>query len=52
MPEEKNVAVFDKKHPVVVAMATCHSLTLIDNQMVGDPLDVKMFQATDWVGVA
>lgn len=48
MPEEKNVSVFDKKHPVVVAMATCHSLTLIDNQMVGDPLDVKMFQATDW----
>lgn len=29
-------------------MATCHSLTLIDGEFAGDPLDVKMFEATNW----
>ena len=35
--------------PLLAAMATCHSLTVIDGQLSGDPLDLKMFQATDWV---
>lgn len=39
-----------QKGPVVVAMATCHSLTLIEGQLSGDPLDVKMFQSVGWVG--
>jgi cation-transporting ATPase 13A3/4/5 len=30
-------------------MATCHSLTLIDGELTGDPLDIKMFEATQWV---
>ena len=29
-------------------MATCHSLRVVDGQLVGDPLDVKMFEFTDW----
>lgn len=29
------------------AMATCHSLTSVGNQLIGDPLDVKMFQVTN-----
>ena len=29
-------------------MATCHSLTIIDGKLTGDPLDLKMFEATDW----
>ncbi|KAB8349560.1 hypothetical protein FH972_023584 [Carpinus fangiana] len=29
-------------------MATCHSLRLIDDELVGDPLDVKMFDFTRW----
>ncbi|KAF2012664.1 hypothetical protein BU24DRAFT_453033 [Aaosphaeria arxii CBS 175.79] len=29
-------------------MATCHSLRLIDDELVGDPLDVKMFNFTGW----
>ncbi|KAJ8106342.1 hypothetical protein OPT61_g9601 [Boeremia exigua] len=29
-------------------MATCHSLRKIDNELVGDPLDVKMFDFTGW----
>ncbi|XP_030629538.1 probable cation-transporting ATPase 13A3 [Chanos chanos] len=33
----------------VACMATCHSLTKIDGQLSGDPLDLKMFQATGWI---
>jgi hypothetical protein len=30
-------------------MATCHSLTIIDGVLSGDPLDLIMFDATNWV---
>ena len=36
---------------LLAAMACCHSLMVIDGQLTGDPLDLKMFQATDWVHV-
>ena len=29
-------------------MATCHSLRSVDGELVGDPLDVKMFEFTGW----
>jgi cation-transporting ATPase 13A3/4/5 len=29
-------------------MATCHSITYVDNKLVGDPLEVKMFESTNW----
>ncbi|KAJ8982591.1 hypothetical protein NQ317_005063, partial [Molorchus minor] len=29
-------------------MATCHSLSVIEDEICGDPLDVKMFESTDW----
>uniref|UniRef100_A0A672RQP9 ATPase 13A3 n=1 Tax=Sinocyclocheilus grahami TaxID=75366 RepID=A0A672RQP9_SINGR len=35
----------------VSCMATCHSLTKIEGQLSGDPLDLKMFEATGWVSV-
>lgn len=34
--------------PLLHGMATCHSLTSINGQLTGDPLDLKMFQATGW----
>ncbi|XP_065646542.1 polyamine-transporting ATPase 13A3-like [Hydra vulgaris] len=34
---------------VTIAMATCHSLTTINNELCGDSLDIKMFQATNWI---
>ena len=37
------------RQPVVAAMATCHSLTIIEGSLAGDPLDLKMFEATNWV---
>ncbi|CAD5112652.1 DgyrCDS1867 [Dimorphilus gyrociliatus] len=35
--------------PFVIAMATCHSLTIIDGKLTGDPLDLNMFNSTNWV---
>ncbi|XP_062505188.1 polyamine-transporting ATPase 13A3-like [Corticium candelabrum] len=34
---------------LLFAMATCHTLTYIDGELAGDPIDLKMFQATGWV---
>ena len=39
----------DVHSPLVVAMATCHSLTIIEGNIAGDPLDLKMFEASGWV---
>eukprot|EP01027_Heterolobosea_sp_BB2_P010226 GEZU01015029.1.p1 GENE.GEZU01015029.1~~GEZU01015029.1.p1 ORF type:complete len:1111 (+),score=339.90 GEZU01015029.1:130-3333(+) len=30
-------------------LATCHSLTFVNHKMIGDPLEVKIFEATRWV---
>ncbi|XP_028855736.1 probable cation-transporting ATPase 13A3 isoform X2 [Denticeps clupeoides] len=37
------------KSQFVACMATCHSLTKIDGQLSGDPLDLKMFEAAGWI---
>ncbi|CAH2060757.1 unnamed protein product, partial [Iphiclides podalirius] len=35
-------------HQLKIGMAACHSLTLLDGQLAGDPLDLKMFESTGW----
>ncbi|KAK9884189.1 hypothetical protein WA026_005142 [Henosepilachna vigintioctopunctata] len=30
-------------------LVSCHSLTIIDKNIVGDPLDLKMFESTKWL---
>ncbi|KAJ6587027.1 hypothetical protein DFH09DRAFT_1142340 [Mycena vulgaris] len=30
------------------ALATCHSLKMVDGEIIGDPLDAKMFEFTRW----
>ncbi|KAJ7091282.1 Ca-transporting ATPase [Mycena epipterygia] len=30
------------------ALATCHSLKMVDGNVIGDPLDAKMFEFTRW----
>lgn len=35
--------------PLMVCLAACHSLTIIDQKIIGDPLDLQMFEATGWV---
>lgn len=32
----------------VCGLVCCHSLTIIDKQITGDPLDIKMFESTGW----
>ncbi|XP_046388324.1 polyamine-transporting ATPase 13A3-like isoform X2 [Ischnura elegans] len=35
--------------PLLVAMTACHSITIIDGKLCGDPLDLKMFESTGWI---
>lgn len=44
-----NIRELDAKSQLVKAMATCHSITRIDGQLNGDPLDLNMFKFTGWV---
>jgi len=39
----------DLRHAVFNTMTTCHSLRLVDDELVGDPLDQKMFGFTGWI---
>lgn len=33
---------------MLCAMTTCHALKIVNNELVGDPLDLKMFEFTKW----
>ncbi|OWR45405.1 putative cation-transporting ATPase 13A3 [Danaus plexippus plexippus] len=44
----ENVSALQNKSPLVQALASCHSLTSIQGQLKGDPLDLKMFEFTQW----
>jgi cation-transporting ATPase 13A3/4/5 len=35
--------------PLLICLASCHSLTILNGEVVGDPLDIKMFETTKWV---
>ncbi|OXB64406.1 hypothetical protein ASZ78_009989 [Callipepla squamata] len=35
--------------PMLHALASCHSVTLLQGQLVGDPVDLKMMESTGWV---
>ncbi len=37
--------------PLLHILASCHSLSVLNGQLIGDPLDVKMFEATHWVSL-
>jgi cation-transporting ATPase 13A3/4/5 len=39
----------DFPYPLIVcAMACCHSIKVVGGELMGDPLDLKMFQFTNW----
>jgi len=46
---EKEIDDLPEKEPALIAMATCQSLTIIQNIVVGDPMDLKMFEFAKWV---
>ncbi|AMD18547.1 HBL355Cp [Eremothecium sinecaudum] len=37
-----------KARNFLLALLTCHSLRLVDGELLGDPLDFKMFSFTNW----
>ncbi|KAF3760211.1 hypothetical protein M406DRAFT_343355 [Cryphonectria parasitica EP155] len=45
---ETSAPSYDVQKAALYTMATCHSLRSIDDELVGDPLDVKMFDFTRW----
>lgn len=38
----------DAKTPLLHALATCHALKIVDGEIIGDPLDLRMFEFTHW----
>ena len=46
--EIHNMNLVPKGH-MMTAMATCHSLTIIDGILSGDPLELIMFNSIGWV---
>ncbi|XP_022702797.1 probable cation-transporting ATPase 13A3 isoform X2 [Varroa jacobsoni] len=54
LPTDKRTAIRDPSalpydHPLRLSMACCHTLTKIEGQLTGDPLDLKMFEATNFI---
>ena len=47
----QNPAELNTRGNLMAAMATCHSLTMIGGELNGDPLDLIMFNATNWVSL-
>lgn len=43
-----DIPISPDKANLLHAMATCHSLKIVDGEVMGDPLDVKMFEFTGW----
>jgi cation-transporting ATPase 13A2 len=39
---------YEFQKAALYTMATCHSLRVVDHELVGDPLDLKMFEFTGW----
>ncbi|CAH1140797.1 unnamed protein product [Phyllotreta striolata] len=44
----KQVTALPYTSEILRGMATCHSLSLINGELGGDPLDIKMFESTGW----
>ncbi|KAI1285508.1 Polyamine-transporting ATPase 13A3 [Halotydeus destructor] len=38
-----------KTNHLATCLAACHSLTILNGQIIGDPVDLKMFDATGWI---
>lgn len=35
--------------PLLYSLATCHTISLLRAQPIGDPVDLKMVESTGWV---
>jgi len=43
-----DISSLDRESLLLANMTTCHSLIVIDGNINGDPLDIKMFESTQW----
>lgn len=44
-----DISSVDQAHSdLLKALVSCHSLRVVDGELIGDPLDYKMFKFTDW----
>lgn len=41
--------IMEKSMPLLFAMTTCHSVKSLNGELIGDPLDLKMFEFTEWI---
>ena len=48
LPLQTDITSLPPTSPTLLAMATCHSLITMSGSLAGDPLDLKMFEATGW----
>ncbi|XP_019760935.2 polyamine-transporting ATPase 13A2 [Dendroctonus ponderosae] len=48
-PAVHNIRALPSCGALLRCLATCHSLTVLEGRIAGDPLDVKMFESTGWV---
>jgi len=39
---------YNANKAILYTMATCHSLRIVEDEFIGDPLDLKMFQFIGW----
>ncbi|PIA91964.1 putative cation-transporting ATPase [Cercospora beticola] len=46
--ERDPTADYNANKAILYTMATCHSLRIVDDEFIGDPLDLKMFDWTSW----
>lgn len=49
--EHKDAKLYRNARPTLFleGLASCTAITYVNGTLIGDPLDVKMFQATDWI---
>ena len=48
LEDVRDMPASSEKASFLYALATCHSLKKVDGEIIGDPLDVKMFEFTKW----
>lgn len=48
LEDVRDMPASNEKANFLYALATCHSLKMVNGEVIGDPLDVKMFEFTKW----
>ena len=48
VPNYKNID-NDLKQMYIECLATCHNLTIVKGKLIGDPIDIKMFEGVGWI---